>query len=406
MHDGSGPVRAKRIIIVGGGIVGLATAYKLGRQLSGASITVLEKENAVGRHQTGNNSGVLHCGLYYKPGSAKARLAVSGIQEMVAFCRESGVPHEICGKLVVAADETELPRLQALHTRGQQNGLTGLELLDREQMREIEPHAAGVAGLRVPQEGIVDYPKVCEALLKRIGSQNGRVVTRAKVTALRPNSGGWLVETSAGEFEADFLVNCAGLHCDRVSQLAGEKREVRIVPFRGEYYKIKPERQFLVRNLIYPVPDPQFPFLGVHFTRLIEGGIEAGPNAVLAFAREGYRKSDINPGDLFDALSFKGLWRFLGRHKQMCWEEVKRSFSKRLFCKSLQRLVPEIREGDLEPGGAGVRAQAMSPDGTLVQDFHLVHRANALHVLNAPSPAATASLAIGDEIARQVAGQN
>lgn len=403
MRQTAGLVEVKRIVIIGGGIVGLATAYKLGRRLPGATITLLEKEDSVGRHQTGNNSGVLHCGLYYKPGSAKARLAVSGIQEMVAFCREGGVPHEICGKLVVAVDETELARLHALHDRGQRNGLQGLEVLSREQMREIEPHVGGVAGLRVPQEGIVDYPKVCEVLLKRIGSQNGRVITRAKVTRLCPDSKGWRVETTAGEFEADFLINCAGLHCDRVSELAGEKREVRIVPFRGEYYKIKPERQFLVRNLIYPVPDPQFPFLGVHFTRLIDGGIEAGPNAVLAFAREGYRKSDINLGDLFDALSFNGLWRFLGRHKGMCWEELKRSFNRRLFCESLQRLVPEIRQGDLEPGGAGVRAQAMSPDGTLVQDFHLVHRVNALHVLNAPSPAATASLAIGQEIARCVA---
>jgi L-2-hydroxyglutarate oxidase len=383
--------------------VGLATAYKLGRRFPDAGITVLEKEQGVGRHQTGNNSGVLHCGLYYKPGSAKARLAVSGIQEMTAFCRENGVPHEICGKLVVAADDTELPRLDALRERGLKNGLLGLELLKREQMREIEPHVGGVAGLRVPQEGIVDYPKVCEVLLQKITSQNGRVVTQARVTGLRPETNGWRVATTAGEFEADFVVNCAGLHCDRVSELAGERRQVRIVPFRGEYYKIKPERQFLVRNLIYPVPDPQFPFLGVHFTRLIHGGIEAGPNAVLAFAREGYRKSDLNPRDLYDALSFSGLWRFLGRHKRMCWEEVKRSFSRKLFCASLQRLVPEIRAEDLEPGGAGVRAQAMAPDGELVQDFHFVRCRNALHVLNAPSPAATASLAIGEEITIQVA---
>ena len=396
-------VSTRRIIIIGGGIVGLATAYKLGRRFPDAGITVLEKEQGVGRHQTGNNSGVLHCGLYYKPGSAKARLAVSGIQEMTAFCRENGVPHEICGKLVVAADDTELPRLDALRERGLKNGLLGLELLKREQMREIEPHVGGVAGLRVPQEGIVDYPKVCEVLLQKITSQNGRVVTQARVTGLRPETNGWRVATTAGEFEADFVVNCAGLHCDRVSELAGERRQVRIVPFRGEYYKIKPERQFLVRNLIYPVPDPQFPFLGVHFTRLIHGGIEAGPNAVLAFAREGYRKSDLNPRDLYDALSFSGLWRFLGRHKRMCWEEVKRSFSRKLFCASLQRLVPEIRAEDLEPGGAGVRAQAMAPDGELVQDFHFVRCRNALHVLNAPSPAATASLAIGEEITIQVA---
>lgn len=393
---------AQRIIVIGGGIVGLASAFKLGRKFPLARVTVLEKESQVGRHQTGNNSGVLHCGLYYRPGSVKARMAVQGIQEMVAFCRDHGVPHEICGKLVVAVDDTEVERLKNLHERGRQNGLQGLKWLSRGEMREIEPQVAGVAGLHVPQEGIVDYPKVCEALLKIISAQGGKAVTNAKVTKLRPTSNGWVAGTTAGEFEADFLVNCAGLHCDRVSELAGEKREVRIVPFRGEYYKLKPERQHLVRHLIYPVPDPQFPFLGVHFTRLIHGGIEAGPNAVLAFAREGYKKTDFNPVDLFDALSFGGLWKFLGRHKRMCWEELKRSFSKKLFCASLQRLVPEVRMEDLETGGAGVRAQAMSPDGTLVQDFSLVRGRRALHVLNAPSPAATAALTIGEEIARQV----
>jgi L-2-hydroxyglutarate oxidase len=395
-------VSAQRIIVIGGGIVGLASAFKLGRKFPLARVTVLEKESQVGQHQTGNNSGVLHCGLYYRPGSVKARMAVQGIQEMVAFCRDHGVPHEICGKLVVAVDDTEIERLKNLHERGRQNGLQGLKWLSRGEMREIEPQVAGVAGLRVPQEGIVDYPKVCEALLKKISAQGGKTVTNAKVTKLRPTSNGWVAGTTAGEFEADFLVNCAGLHCDRVSELAGEKREVRIVPFRGEYYKLKPERQHLVRHLIYPVPDPQFPFLGVHFTRLIHGGIEAGPNAVLAFAREGYKKTDFNPVDLFDALSFGGLWKFLGRHKRMCWEELKRSFSKKLFCASLQRLVPEVRMEDLETGGAGVRAQAMSPDGTLVQDFSLVRGRRALHVLNAPSPAATAALTIGEEIARQV----
>ena len=393
---------AQRIIVIGGGIVGLASAFKLGKKFPSARVTVLEKEPQVGRHQTGNNSGVLHCGLYYRPGSVKARMAVPGIQEMVAFCRDHGVPHEICGKLVVAVDDTEVERLKSLHERGRQNGLQGLKWLSREEMLEIEPHVAGVAGLRVPQEGIVDYPKVCEALLKEISAQGGRTVTKAKVTKLRPTGSGWVAGTTAGEFEADFLVNCAGLHSDRVSELAGEQREVRIVPFRGEYYKIKPNRQHLVRHLIYPVPDPQFPFLGVHFTRLIHGGIEAGPNAVLAFAREGYKKTDLNPADLFDALSFGGLWKFLGRHQRMCWEELKRSFSKKLFCASLQRLVPDVRMEDLETGGAGVRAQAMSPDGTLVQDFSLVRGRRALHVLNAPSPAATAALTIGEEIARQV----
>jgi L-2-hydroxyglutarate oxidase len=392
----------QRIIIVGGGIVGLATAFKLGRLLPAALITVLEKESAVGRHQTGNNSGVLHAGLYYKPGSAKARLAVAGIQEMAAFCRENQVPHEICGKLVVAADDSELARLQALYERGQQNGLEGLKLLKREEMREIEPHVGGVAALHVPQEGIVDYARVCAALVDKITGQNGGIVTNAKVTRLIAQSAAWMAQTTAGDFAADFLVNCAGLYCDRVSELAGEKRDVRIVPFRGEYYKIRPDRQHLVRNLIYPVPDPRFPFLGVHFTRLIHGGIEAGPNAVLAFAREGYRKNDINLRDLFDALTFAGLWRFLGRHKRMSWEELKRSFSKKRFCASLQRLVPDIRASDLITGGAGVRAQAMSPSGELVQDFCLVQRPRALHVLNAPSPAATAALAIGEEIARMV----
>jgi L-2-hydroxyglutarate oxidase len=394
---------SKRVIIIGGGIVGLATAYKLGRSSPDLKITVLEKEDAVARHQTGNNSGVLHAGLYYKPGSAKARLAVSGVREMAEFCRAHSIPHEICGKLVVAADASELPRLRSLHERGQQNGLQGLKLLNRDEMLEIEPHVGGIAALRVPEEGIVDYPKVCEAIQKEIENAGGAIVTRAKVLALAETAGGWRAKTAAGDFEADFLVNCAGLHSDRVSQLAGEKREVRIVPFRGEYYKLKPERQSLVRHLIYPVPDPEFPFLGVHFTRLIEGGVEAGPNAVLAFAREGYRKRDVNVVDLFDALTFAGLWRFLGRHRRMCRDELARSFSKRLFCESLQRLVPEIRAEDLETGGAGVRAQAMSPDGNLVQDFSFVNGRKALHVLNAPSPAATASLAIGETIKNLIA---
>jgi L-2-hydroxyglutarate oxidase len=380
----------------------LATAWRLGQKLPEARITVLEKEDAVGKHQSGNNSGVLHSGLYYKPGSLKARLAVSGIRQMVAFCQEHGVPHEICGKLVVATSQEELPRLEALHERGRQNGLDGLALLGQDEMRAIEPHAGGLAALRVPQEGIVDYGKVCEALVAEITKPGGRVVTGAKVQKLRPASGGWVADTPKGEFACDLLVNCAGLHSDRVSQLAGERRQARIVPFRGEYYKIRQDRQHLVRNLIYPVPDPSFPFLGVHFTRLIHGGIEAGPNAVLAFAREGYRKTDVNLRDLFDALTYRGLWRFLARHPKMSWAELRRSFSKRLFSESLQRLVPEIQVADLETGGAGVRAQALTPDGELLQDFLIIARPNALHVLNAPSPGATAALAIGDYIAGQV----
>jgi L-2-hydroxyglutarate oxidase len=398
-------IHQRQIAVIGGGIVGLATALKLLGRFPAARVTVLEKEQAPGTHQTGNNSGVLHCGLYYKPGSTKARLAVSGIREMVAFCQENNIPHEICGKLVVAADESEIPRLNDLLVRGTQNGLEGLQKLSREQMREIEPHVGGLAALRVPQEGIVDYAAVCKVMVKRIQEAGGEVVTNARVSKIHANGTGWVLATPRGDYLADFFVNCAGLHSDRVSELSGQKREVRIVPFRGEYYKIKKERQSLVRNLIYPVPDPQFPFLGVHFTRLIHGGIEAGPNAVLAFSREGYKKTDINIVDLFDAVSFPGLWRFLARHRRMSWQEVRRSFSRRLFSESLQKLVPEICMEDLEQGGAGVRAQAMSPSGELIQDFSFVKQDKALHVLNAPSPAATASLAIGQEITGMVAEQ-
>jgi L-2-hydroxyglutarate oxidase len=396
-------VRLKQFIIIGGGIVGLASALKLAERFPGSRIVVLEKEGGVGRHQSGNNSGVLHAGLYYKPGSLKARLAVAGIQEMTAFCRDNGIAHEICGKLVVAVDESELGRLRDLYQRGQQNGLRGLRMLDHGQMREIEPHVGGIAALHVPQEGIVDYPAVCRVMARKIEEGGGRVVTRARVIGMRERSGGWTLRSTAGDWEADYVVACGGLQSDRLAALTGEKREARIIPFRGEYFKIKPERQFLARNLIYPVPDSQFPFLGVHFTRLIQGGMEAGPNAVLAFAREGYHKTDLNPLDLYDALSFPGLWKFLNKHRRMCWEEMKRSFSPQLFCQALQRLVPEIRLEDLDPGGAGVRAQAMSPEGELIHDFSLARRPRILHVLNAPSPAATASLAIGGEIAEYVA---
>jgi L-2-hydroxyglutarate oxidase LhgO len=392
-------LNSRKVVIIGGGIVGLATAYRMGERFPGVRITLLEKETGVGRHQTGHNSGVLHCGLYYKPGSVKAMLAVSGIRQMVAFCQENGIPHEICGKLVVAADESEVPRLRGLQERGAANGLEGLRWLERAEMREIEPHVGGVAALRVPQEGIVDYARVCAALVAKLTERGSRVVTGARATRLRPGGAGWVVETPAGEFPADFLINCAGLHCDRVAQLAGERREVRILPFRGEYYQLRAERQHLVRHLIYPTPDPRFPFLGVHFTRMIHGGIEAGPNAVLAFAREGYRKTDFNARDLFDALTYSGFWRFLKRYPSMCWYELRRSFSRELFCHSLQRLVPEIQTSDLAMGGSGVRAQAIAPEGDLVQDFRFIARPNALHVLNAPSPAATASLAIGAEIA-------
>jgi L-2-hydroxyglutarate oxidase len=392
-----------RVIVVGGGIVGLATAFRLQQRLPDARVTILEKEPHVARHQSSHNSGVLHCGLYYKPGSRRARLAVRGIRQMVEFCQTHEIPHDVCGKVVVAATPDEVPRLHALFERGCQNGLTGLRMLNPEELHEIEPHAGGVQAIHVPQEGIADYPAVCETLAGLVRHQGGEIVTGARVTSLHRDSGGWRVRHAMGETSCDFLVACAGLYSDRVAELAGRKRAVRIVPFRGEYYLLRPERQFLVRNLIYPVADPRFPFLGVHFTRRIQGGIEAGPNAVLAFAREGYTKRDVDLADLADALAFPGLWRFLGKYGRTCWNEIRRSFSRELFCRSLQRLVPEIRPDDLIPGGAGVRAQAMSPEGSLVDDFHFVQGERELHVVNAPSPAATSSLAIGEEIAGMVA---
>jgi len=388
-----------RVAIIGGGIVGLATALRLQHRLPHTKITVFEKEPAVGRHQTGNNSGVLHAGLYYKPGSAKARLAVNGIRQMLAFCQQHSIRHEICGKLVVATDPAELPRLHDLHARGQQNGLSGLRLLSPDQIREIEPHAAGLLALRVPEEGIVDYPQVCETMVALLKASGAQVLTSTPITKIEP---GWILN---GQYQTDFLINCAGLQCDRVSTLAGEQPDARIIPFRGEYYLLKPARQYLVNHLIYPVPDPAFPFLGVHFTRLINGGIEAGPNAVLAFAREGYRWSNVSVPDLWDSLTFPGLWRFLVRYPSMASYEIRRSLSSKLFCASLQRLVPEIQPADISRGGAGVRAQAMLPNGDLVQDFLIVERENALHLLNAPSPAATASLAIGDEIVDRIAAR-
>jgi (S)-2-hydroxyglutarate dehydrogenase len=392
-----------RIVVIGGGLLGLGTAYRLQQAYPDAQVTVLEKEDGVCRHQSGHNSGVLHSGLYYKPGSLKARLAVCGIRQMVAFCEEHSIAYDVCGKLVVATSEEQVPRLKDLEERGAMNGLEGLRWMRREEFLEIEPHAGGVAALRVPQEGIVDYEQVGATLVRIIEARGGRVVTNARVTRLRQLSGGWAVETGKGEWEASLIINCAGLHSDRMAELAGSPREVRIVPFRGEYYKLKPQRQNLVRHLIYPVPDPKFPFLGVHYTRLIHGGVECGPNAVLAFSREGYRKSDFRAGDLWDALTYSGLWRFLARYPKMCFDEMRRSFSKRLFCESLQALVPDIRIDDLAEGGAGVRAQAMSPNGDLVQDFHFVTSPRALHVVNAPSPGATSSLAIGQEITAMAA---
>lgn len=391
-----------RVAIVGGGIIGLATAYRLLEQIPSIKLIMLEKETFLGGHQSSHNSGVMHCGLYYRPGSRRAKMAVEGMREMVRFCSVHGIAHEVCGKLVVATENNEVPRLQALYERGQQNGLKQLRLLGPEGLREIEPHAAGVSAIAVPEEGIADYPAVCLKLAELIREKGGEIKTSAEVRRIHREGSGWRIEHTQGDTAADFVITCAGLHSDRVAALTGQPRRTRIVPFRGEYFLIRPERQYLVRNLIYPVPDPRLPFLGVHFTRHIHGGIEAGPNAVLALAREGYLKNAFNITDAADALFYPGLWRFLAKYGRTCWDELRRSASRRLFCESLQKLVPEIRNEDLIPGGAGVRAQAMSSEGTLVDDFEFVEGPGELHVVNAPSPGATASLAIGTELASKV----
>jgi L-2-hydroxyglutarate oxidase len=393
------------VIVVGGGIVGLAAAYRLLEARPGLKLLLLEKEPKLAMHQTGRNSGVLHSGLYYKPGSEKARLSVSGLQQMIGFCREHSIAHEQCGKIVMATDETELPRLETLWERGNANGLASLRRLNSQQIKEIEPHAAGIAAIHVPQEGIVDYPAVCDKLADLIRNNGGDITLNARVQTIGSGGNERVIETTAGHFRGTFVVSCGGLFSDRLVTASGKKPTAKIIPFRGEYFQIKKERQFLVRNLIYPVPDPKFPFLGVHFTRMIRGGIEAGPNAVLAFAREGYRWTIINPRDLAESLTFPGLWRFLARYPSLWSYEIYRSLSRAEFTRSLQKLVPQIRRNDLDHGGSAVRAQAMTSDGSLVEDFHFEEGPGILHVINAPSPAATASLAIGKRIAEKVLTQ-
>jgi (S)-2-hydroxyglutarate dehydrogenase len=370
-------------------------------------LLILEKESQLGQHQTGHNSGVIHSGLYYRPGSIKARSCVSGRKALIEFCDRSGVPYEICGKIVVATSEAELPRLEELHRRGIANGLQGLEMIGPERLRELEPHARGLKALYVPETGIIDYTKVAEAYSRKIRAAGGQIVLSSKVTGIIERAGEIALLTTSGDYRSQHLINCCGLHSDLVAKMArasdasGHQDEHRIIPFRGEYYKLAQEKYFLVRNLIYPVPDPTFPFLGVHFTRMIKGGggIEAGPNAVFAFAREGYRKTDINVTDLWSTLSFRGFWAMTGKYWRTGFGELYRSLSKSAFVKALQKLLPEITENDLIPGGAGVRAQAVSASGALVDDFVIRQSRNAIHVLNAPSPGATASLAIGQSIA-------
>jgi (S)-2-hydroxyglutarate dehydrogenase len=385
-------------IIIGGGIVGLGVALAITRRFPGLRLLLLEKENGVARHQSGHNSGVIHSGVYYKPGSLKARLCVAGAAAMIAFCREHGVAHEVCGKVIVATEAEELARLEQLRQRGEANGLTGLRLIGPEQLCEIEPHATGLQALVVPSTGITDYAAVGRKYAELIAASGGTILTSARATGIRRVSDEIVVETTRGAFATNALINCAGLFSDRIARMAGDTPDVMIVPFRGEYYDLVPERASLVRSLIYPVPDPRFPFLGVHFTRRIGGTVDAGPNAVLALAREGYRHADISVRDLAQSLAFPGFWRMARQHWRSGIDEFRRSLSKARFVRALQRLVPEVRESDLVPGGAGVRAQALKPDGSMVDDFQFVPSDRMLHVLNVPSPAATASLAIGEAI--------
>src|SRR5271166_556543 len=383
------------VVVIGGGVVGLGVALEITRRFPHLRLLLLEKEDRVARHQSGHNSGVIHSGVYYKPGSLKARLCVTGAAAMLEFCREHGIAHEVCGKVIVATHADELPRLEELRKRGEANGLTGLRMIGPEELREIEPHGAGLKALVVPATGITDYAVVCAKFAELISAGGGTVLTSAAATGIRRAANEIVVETSRGAFSTDSLINCAGLFSDRISRMAGDEPGIMIVPFRGEYYDLTPERASLVKALIYPVPDPRFPFLGVHFTRRITGRVDAGPNAVLALAREGYCHRDISLRDLASALAFPGFWRMARQHWRNGLDEWHRSLSKPAFVRALQRLLPEVRENDLVPGGSGVRAQALKPDGALVDDFQFVPSGKVLHVLNVPSPAATASLAIG-----------
>jgi (S)-2-hydroxyglutarate dehydrogenase len=392
----------KDVIIIGAGIVGLSTAYRLNRKDPNLSILVIEKENGVSRHQTGHNSGVIHSGIYYRPGSLKARNCTEGYRQLLDFCDANEVPYEICGKIIVATSQEEIVRLKDLQERGLQNGLKGLKYLQKEELKEYEPHVAGIAGLAVPQTGIIDFKEVSakfHSLLEE-GGVDFRFGEKVKDISRQNNAA--VVRTEKQDYQANLVVNCAGLYSDKLARLTVPELGVRIVPFRGEYYKIREDRSWLVNNLIYPVPDPAFPFLGVHFTRMIHGGVEAGPNAVLAFAREGYKKSDINPGELMEVLGWPGFQKVARKYWRTGFGEMYRSFSKKAFTKALQKLVPDIREEDLTAGGSGVRAQACDRDGGLVDDFLIYEHEIAVNVCNAPSPAATSCLAIGEKIAGDI----
>jgi L-2-hydroxyglutarate oxidase len=390
------------VVVIGGGIVGLSTALRLKQQRPELKVAVVEKESGPAAHQTGHNSGVIHSGIYYKPGSLKARNCIQGYYDLLEFCQEQHIPFERCGKVIVATRQEQLPALENVFKRGQENGLAGLRHLSAEEVREIEPHCTGIKGIFVPQTGIVDYKVVCERIAKVFQDLGGEVFYNSRVTGISRVQGKVVVATSGGEFHAKLLVNCAGLYCDKIAEMAGLKTDVRIIPFRGEYYALRPEKAYLVKNLIYPVPDPNFPFLGVHFTRRISGEIEAGPNAVLAYRREGYRKSDFHAGELWESLSWKGFRKVAMKYWKTGLGELYRSYSKSAFTRALQELVPEVQESDLEPAGAGVRAQACDREGGLIDDFVIREDEGSIHVLNAPSPAATSGLSIGTTVAALV----
>lgn len=389
------------VVIIGGGIVGLASANQLLKNNPSLKVTLLEKEKSLARHQTGNNSGVIHSGIYYKPGSLKATNCIHGYNLLIDFCRINEIPFDLCGKIIVATEPYELPLLENLFIRGQQNGLENLKRLTQTELKEYEPHVAGIAGIFVPQTGIVDYKVVAEKYGALIQQMGGTIMLDEKVLDIQLSPTGAVAVTSKTSYNTKLVVNCAGLYSDKIASLTHEKLNVKIIPFRGEYYKLKPEKEYLVKNLIYPVPDPNFPFLGVHFTRMMKGGVEAGPNAVLAFKREGYKKSDINLTELTESLAWPGFQKVAMKYWKTGFGEMYRSFSKAAFTKALQKLLPEIQENDLVNGGAGVRAQACDRHGGLVDDFLILEDNQVINVCNAPSPAATSSLSIGETIARR-----
>ncbi|AFZ31375.1 FAD dependent oxidoreductase [Gloeocapsa sp. PCC 7428] len=391
--------------IIGGGIVGLATAKAIGKRYPKAQIVVIEKEATIASHQTGNNSGVIHSGIYYKPGSFKAKFCRDGSRSMVEFCREHGIAHEVCGKVIVATQAEELPRLENLYQRGIENGLK-LEKLTSEQAREIEPHVQCIAGIRVFTTGIVNYRQVAQKYVELVSAQGGELRLGTKVTKIETRSDVTILTTNKGTISTRFVINCAGLFSDRIARLGKTDPQAKIVPFRGEYYELTPEKRYLVKHLIYPVPNPNFPFLGVHFTRMIDGSVHAGPNAVLSLKREGYHKTDINVRDLSEVLTYPGFWKLAAKHADEGIKEMIRSVSKAAFVQSLQQLIPEVTANDVVPTHAGVRAQALQADGKLVDDFLIVPGDRALHVCNAPSPAATSSLEIGKAIANAIPQQS